>query len=83
MEKLLKKDVKFYWNEECQKSLDVLKEKMVIAPIIVLLNWKKEFHVHVGASCIALGAVLTQAGEGESDHPIAFAGRKITKLEKK
>lgn len=35
MEKLLKKDVNFQWSEECQKSLDVLKEKMVIAPIMV------------------------------------------------
>ena len=32
MEKLLKKDVKFLWNEECQQSLDILKEKMVTAP---------------------------------------------------
>jgi len=47
MEKLLKKDVTFYWNEECQKSLDVLKEKMVIAPILVFSHWKKEFHLHV------------------------------------
>ena len=32
MEKLLKKDVKFLWNEECQQSLDTLKEKMVQHP---------------------------------------------------
>ena len=25
MDKLLKKDVTFQWNEECQKSLDILK----------------------------------------------------------
>ena len=35
MEKLLKKDVKFLWNEECQQSLDILKEKMVTTPILV------------------------------------------------
>ena len=35
MEKLLKKYVKFQWNAECQKSLDVLKEKMVSTPILV------------------------------------------------
>lgn len=34
------------------------------------------------ASCIALGAVLTQAGEGELDHHIAFASRKLSKAKK-
>ena len=38
--------------------------------------------MHVDVSCIALGAVLTQEGEGEIDHPIAFASRKLSKAEK-
>lgn len=72
----------FCWDEECQNSLDVLKEKMVIVPILVFPNWKKEFHVHGDASCIALGAVLTQTCEGNIDHPIAFATRKLSKAKK-
>lgn len=59
MEKLLKKDVMFSWNDECKKNLDILKEKMVTVPILIFLNWKKEFHVHVDALCIALRAGLT------------------------
>lgn len=59
MEKLLKKDATLCWNEECQKRLDVLKEKMVTAPILVFLDWMKEFHVHVDASCIMLEELLT------------------------
>ena len=35
MEKFLKYDVKFKWMQECQESLDILKEKMVTAPILV------------------------------------------------
>ena len=45
MEKLLKKDVMFCWDEVYQRRLDVLKEKMVIAPILVFPYWKKEFHL--------------------------------------
>jgi hypothetical protein len=78
MEKLLKKDIKYQWNDECQQSLDILKEKMVTTPILVFPDWSKEFHVHVDASSIALGAVLTQPGEGDIDHPIAFASRKLS-----
>ena len=59
MEKLLNKDATLCWDEECQRSLDVLKEKMVTTPILVFPNWKKEFHIHIDVSCIALGAVVT------------------------
>ena len=60
MEKLLKKDTKFEWNKDCQGSLDKLKHKMATAPILIFPYWKKEFHVHVDASSIVLGIVLTQ-----------------------
>jgi hypothetical protein len=63
MEKLSKKDSKFQWTEECQQSFDTLKQKMVTAPILVFPDWSMEFNVHVDASSIALGAVLTQPGE--------------------
>jgi hypothetical protein len=78
MEKLLKKDIKFQWNDECQQSLDILKEKMVTTPILVFPYWSKEFHVHVDASSIELGEVLTQLREGDIDHPITFASRKLS-----
>ena len=58
MEKLLKHDVKYEWNEECHKSFHMLKKRMVTAPILVFLDWKKIFHVHVDASSIALGIIL-------------------------
>ena len=60
MEKLLKRDAKYEWNEEFQKRLDILKEKMVTAWILVFPDWKKPFHVHVDASSIALGIILAQ-----------------------
>lgn len=82
MEKLLKKDATFCWNEEFQQSLDELKEKMVTMLILVFPDWTKAFHVHVDVLCIALGVVLRQVGEGELDHPIAFMSKKLSKDEK-
>lgn len=38
--------------------------------------------MHIDASCIVLGAVLTKAGEGQMDHPIEFARKKLSKSEK-
>jgi hypothetical protein len=59
MEKLSKKEIKYQWNDERRKSLDILKENMAMVPILVFPYWVKEFHVDVDASAIALGAVLT------------------------
>lgn len=55
---------------------------MVIALILVFPNWKKDFHVHMDASCIALGVVLTQPSEDEIDQPMAFVSKKLSKDEK-
>lgn len=82
MEKLLEKDATFYWDDDFQKSLDVLKEKMVIASILVFPKWKKEFHVHVDASCIDLGVVLAKPREGDIYQPITFASCKLSKVER-
>jgi len=82
MEKLLKKGVNLYWDEECHCSLDVIKENIVTTPILVFPYSKKEFHVHMDASCILLGTILTQPSEGKIDHPIAFTNRKLLKVEK-
>lgn len=80
--RLLKKDAMFFWDDDFQKCLDVLKEKMVTVPLIVLPNWNKEFRVHLDASCIALGAMLTQPGTSVIGHPIAFVRRKLSQGEK-
>jgi hypothetical protein len=82
MEKILKKYSKFQWTEECQQSFDTLKKKMVTAPILVFPHWSKEFNVHVNASSIELGVVLAHPGAGDIDHPIAFARRKLSTVER-
>ena len=74
----MNKDVAFVWSPECQGRFDTLKAKMASTPILVFLDWNKEFHVHVDASSVALGVVLTQPSEGDLDHRIAFASRKFS-----
>ena len=63
--------------------MDKLKNNMAIVPILVSLDWKKEFHVNVDASFVMLNIVLTQPREGALDHPIYFASRKLSTTKKK
>ena len=59
MEKLLKKDVSFFLDAECQKKFELLKENMFTATILIFPDWSKVFHVHMDASSIELGVVLS------------------------
>jgi hypothetical protein len=81
MENLLKKYYQFHWIEECQQSFNTLKQKTVTAPILVFPDWSKEFCVHVDASSIALGVVLSQPGEGDIYHMLSFSSRKLSTTE--
>lgn len=54
---------------------------MVSAPIFMLPDWGRTFHVHVDASGIALGNVLAQQREGTLDHPMYFTSRKLSRAE--
>jgi hypothetical protein len=65
---------------ECQQSFDTLKKKMVTVPILVFPDCK-EFHVHVDASYIELGVVLSQLGAGDIDYLLTFASRNLSTTE--
>ena len=67
MEKLLQKDAKFQWIEECQESLHKLKSIMATSSILVFPDWKKDFHFHVDTSSVTLSIVMTQTSEGVID----------------
>ena len=47
MEQFLKKYATYFWNEECNKMLEMLKEKMASAPKLFFPKWDVEFLVHV------------------------------------
>jgi hypothetical protein len=81
LEKLLKKLEAFKWQPECDQYFDTLKEKLSTSPILVYPNWQVEFHVHIDVSSTSLGAILAQLGEGNLDHPIYFANKKISQVE--
>ena len=83
LEKLLKKYESFKWQPGCDQAFDTLKEKLRTTPILVYPNWKVEFHMHIDASGIDLGEILTQHGEGNLDHPIYFAIRKLSQAKSK
>ena len=56
----MQKDVPFSFNDDCIESFSILKNALVIAPIIQPPDWKLLFEIMCDASDYAGGAVLGQ-----------------------
>ncbi|PHT57409.1 ADP,ATP carrier protein 3, mitochondrial [Capsicum baccatum] len=72
--KLLEKDARFDFNEDCLKAFECLKGKLIEAPIMVAPDWSLPFEVMCDASGLAVGAVLGQRKE-KLFHPIYYASK--------
>jgi hypothetical protein len=63
--KLLKKSEVFEWTTKCQNAWEEIKIWYVQAFILINPNWELEFHVHMDASQLVVGAILTQNPTGK------------------
>lgn len=79
---LTKKNVKWNWTPECQKSVNKLKECLISAPILTVPDFERTFHLQTDASSYGLGAVLTQFFDDE-EKVICYLSRSLTKQEMK
>ncbi|KAK8586123.1 hypothetical protein V6N13_130647 [Hibiscus sabdariffa] len=57
---LLQKDQAFGFDAKCKESFNVLKEKLVSAPIVQLPNWDYPFELMCDASDTSVGVVVGQ-----------------------
>ncbi|XP_073121354.1 uncharacterized protein [Henckelia pumila] len=57
---LTRKNTKYAWGSECQRSFDRLKEALTSAPVLAMPVDHEEFVVYTDASKLGLGAVLIQ-----------------------
>ena len=60
---MLEKDAKFDFDEACKDAFDEIKSILVTTPIMVTLDWSKEFKIMCDASDYVMGVVLGQRTE--------------------
>ncbi|XP_070046866.1 uncharacterized protein [Nicotiana tomentosiformis] len=72
---LLAKDAKFIFNVECLRAFELIKEKLVSAPIMVT-DWSQPFEIKCDASDVVVGAVLEQQRD-KMFRPIYYASRTL------
>lgn len=78
LNKLLRKNVEFNFNEDCQKSFHLLKTILSSPQILQFPNFDEEFILRTDASGFALGAVLSNF----DDKLIAYASKTLSSAEK-
>nr|CBL94133.1 putative polyprotein (retrotransposon protein) [Malus domestica] len=72
LERSLRKDVKFEWDESCEQSFQQLKYCLTHAPVLVLPDDNGNFEIYSDASLNGLGCVLMQ-----HSRVIAYASRQL------
>ena len=60
--KLTQKEVKFEWNDLCEKAFKELKMRLTSAPILIVQERGQGYTVYCDASKVRLGCVLMQSG---------------------
>lgn len=79
---LLTKNTKFSWGPEQNEAFIALKRALCNAPILIHPDFSKPFILQTDASTLGIGAVLSQIGPDNLEHPIAYASRSLNKAEK-
>ena len=73
---LTQKNAKFLWKDECEKSFQELKDRLVFALVLTLTSGSGDFVIYSDASQKGLGCVLMQHGK-----VIAYASRQLKRYE--
>ena len=82
MHALQKKGAPFIWSDDCQKSFQMLKEKLTEAPILTLPRDQGMFILDTDASNHGIGAVLSQIQDGE-ERVVSYASRLYSNAEQR
>ena len=79
---LLKKDQKFEWTDECQRTFDDLKKRFTEEPVLMMPDQTRPFQIETDASKYATGAVLTQLDSNGDRHPVSFISKTLSPAER-
>ena len=82
LNQLLSKDTLWCWSPECKASFQALKDTLASSSVLPHYNPKLEVQLAVDASPVGQGAVISHITEDETERPIAYASRSLTKAER-
>ena len=74
---LTRKNAPFYWTVDCQQAYDLLKSRLLTAPVLSFPDFTQPFTLETDASIQGLGAILPQVQNDGYLHPLAYVSRSF------
>jgi hypothetical protein len=81
LNKLTQKEAEWKWEEQQQKALEELKNRVTTEPVLAHPTLTDPFELEVDVSGFAMGAVLLQRKEDRKKHPIAYYSKTLSAAE--
>ena len=72
MTRLTQKEVKFDWDDRCEKAFQKLRRRLTTAPILIVSDRGQGYTVYCDTSRAGLGCVLMQSGR-----VVAYGSRQL------
>ena len=79
---LLKDDVKWKWNQECEETFQKIKKKLVSSQVLAHYDPNLPIKMAADASEYGIGAVISHVYRDGSERPVAFTSRTLTASER-
>ncbi|GMF51209.1 unnamed protein product [Phytophthora fragariaefolia] len=82
MSSLLKKDVAWDWRPEHQDAFEAVKKSLASAPVLMLPDTSRPFHVVCNASDFAIGCALMQFDDEGRERVVSYQSRQMKPAER-
>ncbi|GMF28222.1 unnamed protein product [Phytophthora fragariaefolia] len=79
---LLEKGVSWDWRPEHQDAFDAVKKSLASAPVLILPDTSRPFHVVCDASDFAIGCALMQLDAKDRERVVSYQSRQMKTAEK-
>lgn len=80
---LLRKNTKFHWSNECQRTFEVVKDHLCSKPVLAIFDPKLPISVYSDASIVGIGAVLKQTQLNGEEKTVGYFSKKLNESQKK
>jgi hypothetical protein len=78
---LIQKDHEFTFNESCAQAFEILKGRLIDAPLLAYYNTDSQYLLETDASDTVVAVVFSQKGLDEEWHPVAYFSKTIAPAE--